>query len=98
MDEGQGTTSQAKGINNSIRGASVNLGIRPETIVAFLPYMREYDAGTGKDIFRRMLDMEQTCQYLYKRIEELSKSTTDHYAEAVRLKQEIERLTKGQVA
>lgn len=57
--------------------------------------MREYNEGSGKDLFRRMLDMEQTCQYLYKRIDELSKATTDHYAEAVRLKQEIERLTKG---
>jgi len=109
MEEGQATTSQSKGINNSIRGAALCIGLKPETIAKFLPLMRSFESNdmaqptyeTLSDECYRLKQMINSLhvekEYLLKRIEELAHTVTKQHEEAVKLQQDVSK-AQGKVA
>lgn len=109
MEEGQGTTSQTKGINNSIRGAALCVGLKPDTVLRFLPLMRSFEMKdmSGLNYAElseenhvlnqqiKALDVER--EFLLQRIDELSKVVRDQHDEAVKLKADVAK-AQGKVA
>ena len=103
METGQGTTNQAKSINNSIRGAAIAVGLKPDTVSRFLPLMRSYENQDEVALTYEQLAEENTRlgkfieslhvekNYLLQRIEELANTVTKQHEEAIKLQQDVQK-------
>jgi hypothetical protein len=101
METGQGTTDQTKGINNSIRGAAVAVGLKPETVKKFLPLMRSYEIGDmismdyeqlseeNNRLGKFIRSLQDEKEYLLQRIDELSNTVRKQHEEAVKLQRDV---------
>lgn len=103
METGQGTTNQAKGINNSTRGAALCLGVKAETIAKFLPLMRSYENQDAESVSYEFLAEENNRlnkmltsfnvenNYLLQRIEELANTVTKQNEEIIKLYKDVQK-------
>ena len=103
METGQGTTNQAKGINNSVRGAAIAVGLKAETVSRFLPLMRSYENQDAVALTYEQLSEENSRlgkfieslhvekNYLLQRIEELANTVTKQHEEVIKLQQDVQK-------
>lgn len=85
------TTSQALGINNSVRSAAIALCLLPETVAFFLPQMRQFNSPKP---FDGTIDV--FTGWLIDRCEELQRESAEHLHQCIELREKLRKYEEAE--